>query len=159
MTRRKVLLLPGWSSSGSAKRAFLTFVGCDVFTPSLSDWWFRRAVSQAQVAYNEFQPDVLVGSSRGGAVAMNVNSGGTPLILLAPAWKRWGRATLVKKNCIVIHSPHDECVAFKDSVELCNASGVRLIVAGVDHRLNDPQARLALMDALLLLTENHQRVS
>lgn len=88
---------------------------------------------------------------------MNINSGGTPLVLLAPAWKRWGKATAVKKNCVVIHSPHDECVAFKDSVELCNASGVRLIAAGVDHRLNDPQARLALMDALLLLTENHHR--
>ena len=151
MTKRKVLLLPGWSSSGSVKRMFLTFAGYDVLTPRLSDWWFRWAVAQAQAACIEFKPDVIVGSSRGGSVAMNINSGDTPLVLLAPAWRRWGKAKTVKKNCVVIHSPHDEFVPFSDSVELCQASGVRLIAAGVDHRLNDPQARRALREALCLI--------
>ncbi len=67
-----------------------------------------------------------------------------PLILLVPAWKRWGRARSVKKNCVVIHSPYDEFVTFEDSVELCEASGVRLIAAGVDHRLNCWEGRRAL---------------
>ena len=148
MTKGKLLLLPGWSSSGSAKRVFLTFVGYNVLQPSLSDWSFRRAVSQAQEAYDAFRPDVIVGSSRGGAVAMNMNSGGTPLVLLAPAWKRWGKATSVKNNCVVVHSPHDDVVPYSESVELCGKSEARLISAGADHRLNDPQARKALERAL-----------
>jgi len=153
MTKWKVLLLPGWSSSGSGKRAFLTFVGYDVFTPSLSDWWFTRAVAQAQAAYDEFQPDIIVGSSRGGAVAMNMKSGDTPMILLAPAWKRWGKATAVNKpNAIIVHSSHDKVVQFYDSMELClNSPGLSVIPAGEDHRLNDPQARKALARALWLV--------
>lgn len=148
MTKGKVLLLPGWSSSGSMKRAYLEFLGYDVMTPRLSDWWFRRAVAQAQAAFDSFRPDVIVGSSRGGSVAMNMQSGTTPLILLAPAWKRWGKATSVKKNCVVIHSPFDQYVPFPDSVELCGNSGARLVAAGFDHRLNCWEARRALREAL-----------
>ncbi len=145
----KVLFLHGWSSSDvSPKVIFMRSLGYDVLTPRLSDWFFSRAVRQAQAAYNEFGPDVIVGSSRGGAVAMALDSGETPLILLAPAWKRWGKARSVKKNCVVIHSPHDEFVPFEDSVELCEASGSRLVAAGVDHRLNCKEARRALGQVL-----------
>lgn len=148
---KKVLFLHGWSSDGGTKTAFMRSLGYDVLTPRLSDWFFSRAVVQAEAACIEFKPDVIVGSSRGGAVAVNMGSGDTPLILLAPAWKRWGKARSVKKNCVVIHSPHDECVAFEDSVELCKASGVHhLIAAGVDHRLNCWEARTAMREALLL---------
>lgn len=145
---RKVLFLHGWSSDGGTKSAFMRSLGYDVLTPPLSDWFFSRAIAQAQAAYNVFHPDVIVGSSRGGAVAMNMDSGDTPLILLAPAWRRWGKATSVKKNCVVIHSPHDKIVAYEDSVELCEASSVRLITAGVDHRLNCWEGRRALKEAL-----------
>lgn len=152
--RKKVLFLHGWSSDGARKTAFLRFLGYDVLTPSLSDWWFRRAVAQAQAAHDAFGPDVICGSSRGGAVAMNMNSGGTPLVLLAPAWKRWGKATSVKTPCrsIVIHSRHDDIVPFADSIELClNSPGLSIIPGGEDHRLNDPQARKALARALWLV--------
>jgi hypothetical protein len=74
-----------------------------------------------------------------------------PLVLLAPAWKRWGKATSVKKNCVVIHSTYDKYVPFGDSVDLCARSGARLVAAGVDHRLNDMQAREALEAALWLV--------
>lgn len=146
---KRVLFLHGWSSDGGNKTAFMRSLGYDVMTPSLSDWFFSTAVRQAQAAYNEFGPDVIVGSSRGGAVAMNMDSGDSPLILLAPAWKRWGKARSVKQNCIVIHSPHDEFVPFQDSVELCEASGVPLVAAGVDHRLNCGEGRRALEEALI----------
>ena len=144
----KVLFLHGWSSDGGNKSAFMRSLGYDVLNPNLSDWFFSRAVRQAQAAYDEFEPDVIVGSSRGGAVAMSMDSGDTPLVLLAPAWKRWGKARSVKKNCIVIHSPHDEYVPFEDSVELCKVSGATLIAAGVDHRLNCEEGRRALREAV-----------
>src|SRR5947209_8622370 len=119
--RTKVLFLHGWSSDGARKTAFLRFLGYDVLTPNLSDWWFKRAIAQAQAAYDAFRPDVIVGSSRGGAVAMNMNSGGTPLVLLAPAWKRWGKARTVNNpyRSIIVHSRHDNVVPFEDSIELC----------------------------------------
>lgn len=147
----KVLFLHGWSSDGGNKSAFMRSLGYDVLTPHLSDWFFSRAVRQAQAAYDTFKPDVVVGSSRGGAVAMALDSGDSPLILLAPAWKRWGKARSVKKNCVVIHSPWDDYVPFEDSVELCEASSVGLIAAGVDHRLNCWEGRRAMEGALLSL--------
>ena len=144
----KILFLHGWSSDGGTKTAFMRSLGYDVLNPNLSDWFFSRAVRQAQAAYDEFQPNVIVGSSRGGSVAMALDSGSTPLILLAPAWKRWGAARSVKMNAVVIHSPHDEFVPFEDSVELCKVSGATLIAAGVDHRLNCEEGRRALREAV-----------
>lgn len=129
---------------------FMRSQGYDVHNPNLSDWFFSKAVRQAQTAFDELQPDVIVGSSRGGAVAMAVNSGETSLVLLAPAWKQWGKAKSVKPNTVVIHSLRDEYVPFSDSVELCEASGSRLVAAGVDHRLNSWEARRALTEALRL---------
>jgi hypothetical protein len=75
-------------------------------------------------------------------------SGETPMILLAPAWKRQGKAMSVKKNCVVIHSPYNEIVTFQDSVEGCGNSGARLNGAGKDHRLNCDEGRKALERAL-----------
>src|ERR1700688_501743 len=71
---KKVLFLHGWSSDGGTKTAFLRSLGYDVSTPRLSDWFFSRAVAQAQAAYDQIRPDVIVGS-RGGAVAMSMDSG------------------------------------------------------------------------------------
>jgi hypothetical protein len=149
---KRVLFLHGWCSDGGTKTAFLRSLGYDVLNPNLSDWFFSRSVRQAQAAFDEFQPEVIVGSSRGGAVAMALDSGETPLILLAPAFRRWGKARWVKNNCVVIHSPHDKYVPYSDSFELCGKSGATLLAAGVDHRLNDPHAMEALADALAVVS-------
>ena len=150
MSKRKVLFLHGLSSDGGRKTAFMRSLGYDVTTPHLSDWSFHRAVAQAQAVYDELQPDVVVGSSRGGSVAMNLSSGETPLVLLAPAWKRWGKADrIIKPRSFVIHSFHDEVVPYDDSVTLwVNSRGLELICAGVDHRLNDAEAQQTLAFAL-----------
>jgi hypothetical protein len=82
---------------------------------------------------------------------MNLDGGDTPLILLAPAWRRWGKARSVRNpsRSIIVHSPNDRVVPFKDSVDLClNSPGLSVIPGGQDHRLNDPQARKALARAL-----------
>ncbi len=152
--RQRVLFLHGWSSDGARKTAFMRLLGYDVTTPRLSNWSFRRAVAQAQAAFDWFLPDMIVGSSRGGSVAMNMESGDTPLILLAPAWNRWGAARSVKNpsRSIIVHSPNDGVVSFEDSIQLClNSPGLSIIPGGEDHRLNDPQARKALERALWLV--------
>ena len=146
---KKVLFLHGLSSDGSVKSSFLRKLGYEVLTPELSDWFFSKAVAQAQDANDDFQPDVIVGSSRGGAVAMNMESGDTPLILLAPAWRQWGKVDRITKLGFVIHSMNDDVVPYDDSVKLwVNSTGLELICAGADHRLNDAEAQGMLAFAL-----------
>lgn len=104
---------------------------------------FAEAVRTAQAEYDWRRPDVIVGSSRGGAVAMNIDSGDIPLVLLCPAWKRWGTATTVKKNTTILHSRADDVIPFTDSEELLRNSGLpasALIEVGTDHRLAEGEA-------------------
>jgi alpha-beta hydrolase superfamily lysophospholipase len=121
-----------------------------VINPALDDDDFDLALKTAQSAYNQDRPTVIVGSSRGGAVAMNINSGSTPLVLLCPAWKHWGYAKTVKANCLILHSRNDEVISFDDSQELITNSGLTsdaLIEVGSDHRLADPVALEAMLQA------------
>jgi alpha-beta hydrolase superfamily lysophospholipase len=70
----------------------------------LPDDDFDEAVRIAQAEFDRHRPDVVVGSSRGGAVAMNIDTGDTPLVLLCPAWKRWGSAKTVKPGTVCLSS-------------------------------------------------------
>ena len=54
----------------------------EVLNPALPDGDFDEAVRIAQAEFDRHRPDVVVGSSRGGAVAMNIDSQDTPLVLL-----------------------------------------------------------------------------
>jgi hypothetical protein len=102
------------------------------------------------VEFDQHRPDVVVGSSRGGAVAMNINAGTTPLVLLCPVWKRWGAATTVKPGTVSLHSQGDDVVSFSDSVELVRNSGLdesALIVVGSDHGLAEPEPLAAMAKA------------
>ena len=110
-----------------------------------------------KAAFDQHQPEVVVGSSRGGAVVMNINSGAARLVLLCPAWKKWGRAQTVKPGTQILHSRADDVVPFEDSVELLSLSGLpesAPIEAGQDHRLADPEP----LEALLRAVEGARRV-
>ncbi len=111
--------------------------------PALSDDDVNLAVSIAHSVYNRHQPDVVVGSSRGGGVAMNIDSRTTPLVLLCPAWKTSDTEATVKPNTTILHSRADETVPFTDSEELVANSGLdsgALIEVGTEHRLTEPDA-------------------
>ena len=144
----KILFLHGWQSvPGGLKPTFLARHGHEVINPKLPDEDFQEAVKIAQAEFDKHQPDVIVGSSRGGAVAMNLESGDTPLVLLCPAWKKRGTAKKVKRNTTILHSRADDVVPFADSEELVKNSGLSasaLIEVGSDHRLADPEP-LAMM--------------
>lgn len=87
----RLLFLHGWTSvPGGRKPTFLKEHGHEVINPKLPDDDFDESVRIAEAEYNQHQPDLIVGSSRGGAVAVNMDSKGTPLVLLCPAWKNWG---------------------------------------------------------------------
>jgi hypothetical protein len=148
----KILFLHGWQSiPGGVKPTYLAEHGHEVLNPALPDDDFDEAVRIAQAEFDRHQPDVVVGSSRGGAVAMNVNVGEWPLVLLCPAWKRWGTATKVKPGTLILHSQADDVVPFADSQELLRNSGLQesaLIVVGTDHRLADPEPLKKMLDAV-----------
>jgi esterase/lipase len=115
----KVLFLHGWQSIPSGvKPTFLARHGHEVVNPQLPDEDFNLAVKIAQEDFDKHQPDVVVGSSRGGAVAMNIDTGVTRLVLLCPAWKKYGTARTVKLGTMVLHARADEVVSFANSEEL-----------------------------------------
>ncbi len=148
----KILFLHGWQSTpGGRKPTYLKDHGHTVLNPALPDDDFLAAVRIAQAEFDQHQPDVIVGSSRGGAVAMNIDSGQTPLVLLCPAWKRWGTATTVKPNTIILHSEQDDVIPFSDSQELLRNSRLSesvLVVVGTEHRLADPESLAAMLEAV-----------
>ena len=151
MSPMKILFLHGWQSTpGGRKPTYLKDHGHGVLNPALPDDDFDTAVKIAQAEYDEHDPDVVVGSSRGGAVAMNIDGGNTPLVLLCPAWKTWGTATTVKWNTTILHSEADETVPCEDSRELLKNSGLpesALIVIGTEHRLADGESLEAMVKA------------
>ena len=118
--------------------------------PALPDDDFNSAVAIAQQEFDRHQPDVVVGASRGGALAMNIRSGTAPLVLLCPAWKRWGKATRAKGRSWILHSRGDDVVAYADSELLVKASGLgqgQMIETGEDHRLADKPSLEAMWQA------------
>jgi alpha-beta hydrolase superfamily lysophospholipase len=147
----KVLFLHGWPSvPGGVKPTYLARHGHEVSNPKLPDEDFTEAVRNARAEYDRHHPDVVVGSSRGGAVAMNLDSGDTPLVRLGPAWKKHGSARTVKAGTVILHSRADDVVPFADSEELVRKSGLpasALVEVGADHRLADPEQLAATLGA------------
>jgi hypothetical protein len=152
----KILFLHGWHSvPGGVKPTFLNEHGHEVINPQLNDDDFTLAVKTAQVEFDQHQPQVVVGSSRGGAVAMNIKNGGARLVLLCPAWKNWGTVRTVKPDTVILHSRADDVIPFADSEELARNAGVTLIEVGTDHRLADPEPLAAMLRACEVGEDTH----
>jgi alpha-beta hydrolase superfamily lysophospholipase len=147
-----ILFLHGWTSKpGGLKPSFLAQHGHTVKNPALPDEDFGESVRIAQAELDRHHPGVVVGSSRGGAVAMNVDARGAALVLLCPAWKKWGTAATVKPGTVILHSEADDVVPIAHSRELLARSGLpetALIVVGDDHRLAEPQSLAAMLAAV-----------
>jgi alpha-beta hydrolase superfamily lysophospholipase len=149
-----LLYLHGLSSKpGGVKPTFLRRQGYVVVNPALPDDDFAASVRIALAALEQSWPAVIVGSSRGGAVAMSLDAGPTPtpLVLIAPAWRRWGTASALNAPAIILHSEHDTVIPFDDSLELVRRSGradATLVPVGADHNMTDPPALEALLAAI-----------
>ncbi|MCY2963506.1 MAG: alpha/beta hydrolase [Planctomycetota bacterium] len=143
-----ILFLHGWTSvPGGVKPTYLKDHGHTVINPKLPDDDFLEAVRIAQGEFEQHRPEVVVGSSRGGAVAMNIDSGTAKLVLLCPAWRKYGSVRSVKLGTVVLHSRADDVIPFADSEELAKDSGATLIEVGTDHRLADPEPLEAMLRA------------
>jgi hypothetical protein len=153
-----ILFLHGWQSvPGGVKPTYLKDHGHTVINPKLPDEDFAEAVRIAQSEFDKHHPDVVVGSSRGGAVAMNMNTGDTRLVLICPAWKKFGSAKTIKADTYILHSRADDVVPFADSEELVKNSGLpkfTLIETGSDHRLADPESLETMLKACVFEDED-----
>jgi hypothetical protein len=156
----KMLFLHGWHSVvGGVKPTYLKDHGHEVINPALDDDDFGAALRTAQAKYHQHRPDVIVGSSRGGAVALNIKSKDTPLVLLCPAWKNWGTVKTLKPNSVILHSRQDDVIPFSDSEELINNSSLSpdtLIEIGNDHRLADDESLSVMLWACNLLASGEK---
>jgi len=145
-----ILFLHGWQSvPGGVKPTCLARHGHTVINPAIPDDDFAEAVRIAQAEFDKHQPEVVVGSSRGAAVAMNIDSGSARLVLLCPAWKKYGSAKAVKADTVILHCRADEVIPFADSEELATISGATLIEVGNDHRLADQEPLAAMLEACI----------
>ena len=148
----KILFLHGFGSDPNGIRpTFLEQQGYDVIHPALNDLDFEASVHTAKEAFDRHRPDVVVGSSRGGAVALSFLAPETPLVLIAPAWSKWGKQATVGPATLILHSRHDDVVPIENSRELLRQSGSpeeRLIVVGQNHKMTDRAAFEALIAAI-----------
>ena len=155
----RVLFLHGWHSvPGGVKPTFLRDSGCEVINPALDDDDFDLALSTAQKNFDTHMPDVVVGSSRGGALALNINCDQTPRVLLCPAWKNWGTANTASSNTVILHSRADDVIPYADSIELLRNSDLPsdcLIEIGNDHRLATPEPLEAMLRACRQLASDN----
>ena len=145
----KVLFLHGLESTpGGRKPTTISNAGYEVIEPSLPSTSWVDSVNAAQEAYDVEQPDVVVGSSRGGAVAMAADMSPRKMVLIAPAWKKYCPNCTISPTTTILHSPEDDVISFADSRLLSKMYGAELVIAGDDHRMNDSGALAKLIQAL-----------
>ena len=98
----------------------------------------------ARAALAEHRPDLVVGSSFGGAVTVALAREGlldVPLVLIAPAWSKFGVVGELPEGtrAVILQGEKDDKVLHEDSVALAAAGGpgVRLVtIVGGDHQLH-----------------------
>lgn len=151
--KKKILFLHGLWGQNSSKPSFLRSLGFEVESPILNDWKFSKSIDIAQEFFNKFSPDVIVASSRGGAVAMNIETFETPLLLLAPAWPFFGNKKECKSNSIIIHSNNDEIISIANSIDLAKRCNCKLVITGENHRLNCDESRKAIKESLITMRD------
>lgn len=148
----KILFLHGLESApGGKKPQFLESLGHEVLNPALIRDDFTKSVEIAQKVFDEESPDIVVGSSRGGAVAMALESEGVKTVLIAPAYKKYEVApTHVTRSGerVVLHSILDDVISINDSADLVKRCGYNLHVCGADHRMSDPDALRMLQEVI-----------
>ena len=151
-----ILFLHGLESKpGGSKVKFLKSLGHEVVNPWLPANNFKESLSIAQSAFDNNEIDVVVGSSRGGALAMAMNSGDAKTILIAPAWSKREFLRVpddvvysISKDTIILHSALDDIVLINDSERLLSKYGCRLYVCGESHRMSDDNALQVLRSVL-----------
>jgi predicted esterase len=139
----KVQFIHGLESGpGSSKATYLDRF-FDAETPAMDTRDFEGSIALQARQVAIFGPDVLVGSSFGGAVALALLQRGAyagPTVLLAPAHTHYGVESRIPEGArvVIVHGSRDAIVSIEDSRKLA-ATGARGLVDFVEvddeHRL------------------------
>jgi predicted esterase len=152
--RLRVQFVHGLEGSPHGAKARLLGEAFDALTPAMDTSDFEASVATQAQALAQFRPDVLVGSSFGGAVAVALLARGLwsgPTLLLAQAALRYDDAARLPPDVTVwlVHGTRDALIDPAESRRLA-ATGtperVRLIEVDDDHPLHDSVARGDLLD-------------
>ena len=138
----KVLFLHGLESGPGGHKARWFAAHCGGITPTLSTVSVEAAVADAKAAIYGYAPDIVVGSSFGGAVLLSLLNEGVwrgPCLFLAQAGLRmtpW-RTLPAGTRAILVHGRGDDIVPVEDSEALATTGGdgVRLVIVEDGHRL------------------------
>ncbi len=138
VSKKRVLYLHGLGGRRAGPRTErLIDLGHDIVYPELPSDDYAHSVEIAQAHLDGV--DLVIGSSRGGAVAMGLKTN-SPVLLLAPAWKMCGiEPTVPNQRTYIVHGMADERVSHTDSEELagrCDIGG-NLILVTDSHTLPD----------------------
>jgi pimeloyl-ACP methyl ester carboxylesterase len=147
-----VLFLHGLEGRPTGTKATtLQQAGFDLVAPSLPADDFAASVRIAQDAFDAHRPAVVVGSSRGGAVALSLAPHHAAVVLVCPAWKKFAPGAKATARTRILHSAQDELIPLAESQELATYSGLSpdaVTVVGTAHRMSDPAALEALVEAV-----------
>jgi hypothetical protein len=140
----RVQFVHGLEGSPQGRKARLLAEHFDTRTPAMDTGDFEACVRLQADVVASFQPDVLVGSSFGGAVAVALLQRGLwrgPTLLLAQAALHQGLAAELPEGVLVwiVHGSRDDLVAPEESRTLAESGTrglVRLFEVEDDHPLS-----------------------
>lgn len=132
MSQMRVQFIHGLESSPQGRKARLFsryFVTC---TPAMNTADFAGCIRLQAEELGRFSPDLLVGSSFGGAVAVELLQRGVwagPTLLLAPAALRYNLTARLPENAAVtiVHGRSDAVVDIEDSRKLARGGTPGLV--------------------------------
>ncbi len=143
-SRLRVQFIHGLEGSPQGAKAQLLAEHFTAITPAMDTRDFEGCVALHAATIASFKPDVLVGSSFGGAVAVALLQRGVwrgPTLLLAQAAQHFGLAPELPHGVHVwlVHGRRDDVVDIEDSRALARSgtpSLVRCIEVDDDHSLH-----------------------
>lgn len=165
MDRLRVQFIHGLEGSPQGAKARLFAEHFDARTPAMDTRDFDACVDVHAELLRDFEPDVLVGSSFGGAVAVALLQRGLwrgPTLLLAQAALRSDLPPRLPDGVPVwlVHGLHDELIDIEESRRLASAGNpdwVRLIEVDDDHPLHQMVKSGELLDRVRELAATHPR--
>jgi hypothetical protein len=127
-----------------------------------SKYFANKIVKRNQAKVNQelenLIPDLIVGSSQGGGIALTLapKLPEVPMVLVAPAWKIFHiRPTYLNPKSIIVHGKRDMSVPSDDSIELAQLTGLspnRVILTNDGHIITEGFSKI--IQAIYSLTRN-----
>ena len=144
MARLRVQFIHGLEGSPQGNKARALAAEFETTTPAMDTSHFEACVALHAETVRRFEPDVLVGSSFGGAVALALlqrEQWSGPTLLLAQAGLRQGLRAKIPPGARVwlVHARGDDVVPIADSQRLARSGTpgfVRLFEVDDDHALH-----------------------